>query len=55
MPGQTEGPFYPPELPRDMDADLVRVVGADVQALGVVTHVTGRVRASVRAIALPQQ
>ena len=24
-PGQTEGPFYPPELPRDMDADLVIV------------------------------
>jgi protocatechuate 3,4-dioxygenase, beta subunit len=44
-PGQTEGPFYPPppELPRDTDADLVRVTGADAQALGVVTHVTGRV------------
>ena len=26
-----------------MDADLVRVTGADAQALGVVTHVTGRV------------
>ena len=42
-PGQTAGPFYPPELPRDMDADLVRVTGADAQALGVVTHVMGRV------------
>jgi|1186.fasta_scaffold725031_1 protocatechuate 3,4-dioxygenase beta subunit len=42
-PSQTEGPFYPPELPRDTDADLVRVTGADAQALGVVTHVTGRV------------
>jgi protocatechuate 3,4-dioxygenase, beta subunit len=42
-PGQTEGPFYPPELPRDTDADLVRVTGADAHALGEVAHVTGRV------------
>ena len=26
-----------------MDADLVRVTGADAQALGMVTHVKGRV------------
>jgi protocatechuate 3,4-dioxygenase, beta subunit len=44
-PGQTEGPFYPPppERPGDVDADLVRVTGADAQALGVVTHLMGRV------------
>jgi protocatechuate 3,4-dioxygenase beta subunit len=41
--GQTEGPFYPtPELLRDTDADLVRVISGAAQALGVVTHVTGR-------------
>ena len=42
-PAQTEGPFYPEELPRETDSDLVRVTGADAQALGRVTHVLGRV------------
>jgi protocatechuate 3,4-dioxygenase beta subunit len=42
-PGQSEGPFYPVRLPDDRDADLVRVTGSDAQALGVVTHVMGRV------------
>ena len=42
-PAQTEGPFYPVRLPDDRDADLVRVTGSDAQALGVVTHVVGRV------------
>lgn len=42
-PPQTEGPFYPTELPADTDADLVRVIGAAVQAVGQVTHVMGRV------------
>jgi protocatechuate 3,4-dioxygenase beta subunit len=42
-PEQTEGPFYPPELPSDRDADLVRVTGADAQAQGQVTHIMGRV------------
>ena len=42
-PRQTEGPFYPLELPSETDADLVRLTGADAQALGEVTHVTGRV------------
>lgn len=42
-PRQSEGPFYPPVLPRDDDNDLVRLVGADAQALGRVTHVLGRV------------
>ena len=42
-PGQTEGPFYPVSLPADMDADLVRVQGQTAQALGQITHVSGRV------------
>lgn len=42
-PRQTEGPFYPLEPPSETDADLVRLTGADAQALGEVTHVTGRV------------
>jgi protocatechuate 3,4-dioxygenase beta subunit len=47
-PAQTEGPFYPVRLPDDRDADLVRVTGSDAQALGVVTHVIGRVLAPGR-------
>ncbi|HEY0837741.1 MAG TPA: protocatechuate 3,4-dioxygenase [Azospirillum sp.] len=42
-PGQTEGPFYPVALPADADSDLVRVQGAAARALGIVTHVGGRV------------
>jgi protocatechuate 3,4-dioxygenase, beta subunit len=42
-PGQTEGPFYPVSFPADMDADLVRVQGLQAQAMGQITHVTGRV------------
>ena len=42
-PPQSEGPFYPVRLPDDRDADLVRVTGSDAAALGVVTHVMGRV------------
>ena len=42
-PGQTEGPFYPVSFPADMDADLVRVQGRSTQAMGQVTHVSGRV------------
>lgn len=42
-PGQTEGPFYPVTLPTDRDADLVRVQGQAAQAVGHVTHVSGRV------------
>lgn len=42
-PGQTEGPFYPVTFPADMDADLVRVQGQAAQALGQITHVTGRI------------
>jgi protocatechuate 3,4-dioxygenase beta subunit len=42
-PGQTEGPFYPVSFPADMDADLVRVQGRLAEAMGQVTHVSGRV------------
>jgi protocatechuate 3,4-dioxygenase, beta subunit len=42
-PGQTEGPFYPVSLPADRDPDLVRVQGHAAQAVGQVTHVSGRV------------
>jgi protocatechuate 3,4-dioxygenase beta subunit len=42
-PGQTEGPFYPVAFPADTDADLVRVKGQATQAVGKVTHVSGRV------------
>lgn len=42
-PGQTEGPYFPTSLPADMDADLVRVKGQAAQAVGQVTHISGRV------------
>jgi protocatechuate 3,4-dioxygenase beta subunit len=42
-PRQTEGPFYPPDLPLDSDNDLVRVAGQAEPALGIITHLSGRV------------
>lgn len=42
-PRQVTGPFYPVDWSGDADADLVRVVGAEAQALGTVTHLRGRV------------
>src|SRR5262245_13762737 len=42
-PRHTKGPFYPLTLPLDKDNDLVRMEGAERQALGTVTHVAGRV------------
>ncbi len=42
-PRQTEGPFYPTTLPLDTDNDLVRIQGTAARAVGVVTHVAGRV------------
>ena len=44
-PAQTAGPFYPPRLPLDRDADLVVVRGEAARAQGIVTHVRGRVLA----------
>lgn len=40
-PSQVEGPFYPLELPRPHDTDLVRLNAGDAAALGQVTHVFG--------------
>jgi protocatechuate 3,4-dioxygenase beta subunit len=42
-PKQTEGPFYPVDLPLDTDNDLIVVNDALTPALGSVTHLTGRV------------
>ena len=42
-PRQTRGPFYPDEFPLDSDNDLVRVKGREAQAMGEVTHLSGRV------------
>lgn len=41
-PPQTEGPFYPNKLPLDTDNDLL-VIGKGDQALGEITHLTGRI------------
>ena len=43
-PRQSEGPFYPDSLPLDTDNDLVSVGGRSDPAMGIVTHVFGRVR-----------
>lgn len=40
---QTEGPFYPTQIPLDADADLVQVEGKSRPATGIVSHLTGRV------------
>ena len=42
-PRLTEGPFYPPKLPLDTDNDLLIVNNAITQAVGEVTHLTGRI------------
>ena len=42
-PRQTEGPFYPSKLPLDTDNDLILLNDALTPALGVITHLTGRV------------
>jgi protocatechuate 3,4-dioxygenase beta subunit len=41
-PAQSEGPFYPVELPPETDWDLLRMAGAR-PALGTVTYVEGRI------------
>jgi protocatechuate 3,4-dioxygenase beta subunit len=43
-PMQTEGPFYPRELPLDRDNDLATVAGAPAGARGIITHVFGTLR-----------
>jgi protocatechuate 3,4-dioxygenase, beta subunit len=42
-PALTEGPFYPPKLPLDTDNDLLILNNSITQAVGEVSHVTGRV------------
>lgn len=42
-PPQTEGPFYPVDWLGDIDHDLVAVTGEAAQAMGHVTHISGRV------------
>ncbi|MCW3097366.1 MAG: protocatechuate 3,4-dioxygenase beta subunit [Chthonomonadaceae bacterium] len=42
-PPQTEGPFYPDKLPLDTDNDLLIVNDGITQAVGEVTHLSGRV------------
>lgn len=42
-PGQTEGPYYPPEWLGDIDNDLVLVKGENATAMGTLLHLRGRV------------
>lgn len=42
-PRQTEGPFYPDKLPLDTDNDLLIVNDSITQAVGEVTHLSGRI------------
>ena len=42
-PAQTEGPFYPRQLPLDTDNDLLIINNAITPAVGAITHFSGRV------------
>ena len=42
-PKQTEGPFYPDNLPLDTDNDLLIINENSVQGIGEITQLTGRV------------
>jgi protocatechuate 3,4-dioxygenase, beta subunit len=42
-PRQTEGPFYPTKLPLDTDNDLLIVNETITPAVGVITHLGGRI------------
>jgi protocatechuate 3,4-dioxygenase beta subunit len=42
-PEQTEGPFYPDHLPLDTDNDLIVVNDSLTQAVGEITHLSGRI------------
>lgn len=42
-PRQTEGPFYPNKLPLDTDNDLLIVNDSITQAVGEITHLSGRI------------
>jgi protocatechuate 3,4-dioxygenase, beta subunit len=42
-PPQTEGPFYPAELPLDTDNDLLVINDGLTPAVGEITHLSGRI------------
>lgn len=42
-PNMTEGPFYPDELPRDTDNDLLIINDSISPAVGEITHLSGRI------------
>src|SRR5919204_2337675 len=42
-PRQTEGPFYPNQLPLDTDNDLLIINDSITPAVGQVTHLSGRI------------
>jgi protocatechuate 3,4-dioxygenase beta subunit len=42
-PPLTEGPFYPDKIPLDTDNDLIIIGKNTTQAVGEITHLTGRV------------
>ena len=42
-PSLTEGPFYPDKLPLDQDNDLIVIRDGTTPAVGVITHLTGRI------------
>lgn len=42
-PRQTEGPFYPVNLPLDTDNDLLRLNDSITPAVGEITHLSGRI------------
>ena len=42
-PSQTEGPFYPDKMPLDTDNDLLIINNSITPAVGIVTHLTGRI------------
>lgn len=45
-PAQTEGPFYPDQLPLDQDNDLVFMRGRSAPAQGELTQLSGQIRDS---------
>ncbi len=42
-PRQTEGPFYPTDMPLDTDNDLIIINDSTNPSLGEITHLSGRV------------
>ena len=42
-PQQTEGPFYPVDLPLDTDNDLIIINDLTTPSLGEITHLSGRI------------